>query len=90
MAATVDWAADTGPTLTTTVAVWVIATTLIVADTVFDSASVALKVPVATPLAFVGPTGWVSVLPVPVAANTTAAPAIGLPEASRAVTVIVD
>jgi hypothetical protein len=90
VALTVDWAADTGPTLTTTVAVWVTATALIVADTVFDSASVALSVPVATPLAFVTPTGWVSVFPVPVAASTTVAPATGLPEASRAVTVIVD
>jgi hypothetical protein len=90
VAVTEDCAADTGPTLTTTVAVWVIATALIVADTVFDSASVALKLPVATPLAFVGPTGWVSVFPVPVAASTTVAPATGLPEASRAVTVIVD
>jgi hypothetical protein len=90
VALTVDWTADTGPTLTTTVAVWVIATALIVADTVFDSATVALSVPVATPLAFVRPTGWVSVFPVPVAARTTVAPAIGLPEASRAVTVIVD
>jgi len=90
VAVTVDWAADTEPTLTTTVAVWVIATALIVADTVFDSATVALSVPVATPLAFVVPTGWVSVFPVPVAANTTVAPAIGLPAASRAVTVIVD
>jgi hypothetical protein len=90
VALTVDWAADTAPTLTTTVAVWVIATALMVTDTVFDSATVALKVPVATPLAFVVPTGWVSVLPVPVAASTTVAPAIGLPEASRAVTVIVD
>src|ERR1700730_13952224 len=66
------------------------ATVLIVADTVFASATVALKVPVATPLAFVGPTGWVSVFPVPVAASTTVAPLTGLPEASRAVTVIVD
>src|SRR6202166_1150192 len=66
------------------------ATVLIVADTVFDSATGALSVPVATPLAFVGPTGCVSVLPVPVAASTTVAPLTGLPEASRAVTVIVD
>jgi hypothetical protein len=90
IALTVDWAADTAPAFTATVAVWVTATALIVADTVFDSASVALKVPVATPLAFVRPTGWVSVFPVPVAASTTVAPATGLPEASRAVTVIVD
>jgi len=34
--------------------------------------------------------GCVSVLPVPVAASTTVAPAMGLSSASRAVTVIVD
>src|SRR6202166_2164710 len=90
VALTVDSVPDTAPALTTTVAVWVTATALIVADTVFDSATVALSVPVATPLAFVGPTGCVSVLPVPVAASTTVAPLTGLPEASRAVTVIVD
>src|SRR5213593_4669996 len=61
-----------------------------VAETVFDSATVELRVPVATPLPFVVPLGWVSVLPVPVAARTTVAPAIGFPDASRAVTVIVD
>src|SRR6266851_1068620 len=88
VAATVDCDADTLPALTTTVAVWVTATALIVADTVFDSAAVVLNVPVATPLAFVVPTGCVSVLPVPVAARTTVAPGIGLPFASRAVTVI--
>jgi hypothetical protein len=76
--------------LTTTVAVCVMATALIVADTVFDAATVALSVPVATPLAFVVPTGWVSVFPVPVAASTTVAPLTRLPETSRAVTVIVD
>jgi hypothetical protein len=90
VAVTVDWAAATAPAFTTTIAVWVTAIVLITANTVFDSASVALKVPVATPLAFVVPTGWVSVFPVPVAANVTVAPAIGLPEASRAVTVTVD
>jgi hypothetical protein len=90
VAVTVDSVPETAPALTTTVAVWVMATALIVADTVFDSATVALKVPVATPLAFVGPTGCVSVFPVPVAANTTVTPVIGLPSPSRAVTVIVD
>src|SRR5712692_10505903 len=90
VAATVDKDADTAPAVTVTVAVWVIATVLIVADTVFDSATVELSVPVATPLALVVPTGWVRVFPVPVAASTTAAPAIGLPLASRAVTVIVE
>jgi hypothetical protein len=73
-AATVDTVADTAPAVTTTVAVCVIATVLIVAETVFDSATVELKLPVATPLALVVPTGWVSVFPVPVAASTTVAP----------------
>src|SRR6267142_2940207 len=79
-----------GPTLTTTAAVCVTPTPLIVAVTVFDSATVELKLPVATPLAFVVVPGCVSVLPVPVAASTTVAPAMGLSSASRAVTVIVD
>src|SRR6266851_5009532 len=90
VAATVDCAAETVPAFTTTVAVWVIATVLIVAETVFDSATVELRLPVATPLALVVPTGWVRVFPVPVAASTTVAPAIGLPLASFAVTVTVD
>src|SRR5216683_1258620 len=90
VAATVDCAAETVPAFTTTVAVWVTATALMVADTVFDSAAVELNVPVATPLALVVPTGCVRVLPVPVAASTTVAPAIGLPFASLAVTVMVD
>ena len=91
VALTVDWAADTAPALTTTVAVCVIATALIVADTVLDPAVVELNVPVISPLASVVPTGWVSVLPVVgVAARVTVAPAIGLPFASRAVTVIVE
>src|SRR5213078_985605 len=91
VAATVDWVAETAPTLTTTVAVCVIATVLIVADTVFDPAAVELSVPVATPLAFVVPTGCVKVFPaVGVAASVTVAPAIGLPLASFAVTVIVE
>src|SRR6266550_7134856 len=67
-----------------------IATELIVAETVFASVTVELSVPVATPLALVGPTGCVSVLPVPVAANTTVAPATALPCRSRAVTVMVE
>src|SRR5437870_2495177 len=90
VAATVDCAAEIAPALTTTVAVWVMATALIVADTVFDSAPVELRVPVVTPVALVVPVGCVRVLPVPVAARTTVAPAIGLPFASRAVTVIVE
>src|SRR5437870_2237884 len=90
VALTVDWLADTAPAFTTTVAVWVIATALIVAEIVFDSASVDASVPVATPLAFVVAAGCVSVSPDHVAASTTVAPWIGLPLASRAVTVIVE
>src|SRR6266566_1779953 len=91
VAVTVDWAAETAPAVTTTVAVCVIATVLIVADTVFDPAAVDESVPVATPLASVFPVGWVRVLPlVGVAAIDTVAPAIGLPNASFAVTVMVD
>src|SRR3989454_896428 len=86
----VDLRGDTAPAFTTTVAVCVIATALIVAVIVFDSASVDASVPVATPLAFVVVAGCVSVLPDPVAASTTVAPGIGLPLASRAVTVIVE
>src|SRR2546423_12711588 len=91
VAATVDCAADTGPTFTATVAVCETATPLIVADTVFDSATVELRVPVATPLAFVVALGCVSVFPaVGVAVSTTVASGTGLPKASRAVTVMVD
>src|SRR5213080_2168865 len=91
VAVTVDKDADTVPAFTTTVAVWVIATELIVAETVFVPAAVALRVPVATPLASVVPTGWVRVFPpVGVAASVTVAPWIGLPLASFAVTVMVD
>ena len=75
VALTVDWLADTVPASTTTVAVWVIATALIVAETVFEPAAVELRVPVATPLASVVPTGCVSVFPaVGVAASVTVAP----------------
>ena len=91
VALTVDWLADTVPASTTTVAVWVIATALIVAETVFEPAAVELRVPVATPLASVVPTGCVSVFPeLGVAARTTVAPSTGLPLASLAVTVIVE
>src|SRR5258705_41454 len=79
-----------GGAVTVTSAVCVIATPLIVAETVLDSAVVELSVPVATPLAFVGPAGCVSVLPLPVADSTTVAPLIGLPLVSRAVAVIVE
>src|SRR5437867_986234 len=90
VALTVDCAVETVPGFTTTVAVCVTATPSIVADTVFDSATVELRVPVATPLAFVVALGCVTVLPRPVALRTTVAPAMGLPNASRAVTVTVD
>src|SRR5436190_2119840 len=75
VAVTVDKDADTVPAFTTTLAVWVIATELIVAETVFVPAAVALRVPVATPLASVVPAGWVRVFPpVGVAASVTVAP----------------
>src|SRR5213078_5401928 len=91
VAVTVDKVADTVPAFTTTVAVWVIATELIVAETVFEPAAVELRVPVATPFPSVVPTGCVSVFPaVGVAASVTVAPWIGLPLASFAVTVMVD
>src|SRR5438132_1652191 len=91
VALTVDWPTETGPAFTTTVAVWVIATALMVADAAFDPAAVELKVPVTTPLASVVPSGCVSVFPaVGVAASVTVAPSIGFPFASRAVTVIVE
>src|SRR6266540_667728 len=89
-ALTVDFAADTTAEVTVTVAVWVMAVPLAVAETVFDPAAVELSAPVATPLALFGPPGWVSVLPLPVAASATVAPPIGLPLASFTVTVIVD
>src|SRR3989442_14311052 len=59
VALTVDCAADTVPAFTTTVAVCVIATELIVAETVFDPAAVEGRVPAASPLASVVPTGCV-------------------------------
>ena len=75
VALTVDCAADTAPAFTTTVAVCVIATALIVAETVFDPAAVDVRLPVATPLTSVVPTGCVNVLPlVGFAARTTVAP----------------
>src|SRR5690242_3698298 len=90
VAATLDWVADGAAAPTTTIAVWVIDTALIVADTVFDWATVELSVPVATPFVSVTPAAWVRVFPEPDAASTTVAPAIGLPNPSLAVTVIVD
>jgi hypothetical protein len=78
------------PGLTVTVAVGVIGVPLMVAETVLDSATVELNVPVAIPLELVVLVGWLPVLPDPVAASTTVAPLIGLPFPSRAVTVIVE
>src|SRR5207249_2962839 len=91
VALTVDCAADTAPAFTTTVAVCVIATALMVADTVLVSAAVELSVPVASPLAFVVALGCVRVFPVGgLAASATVTPWIGLPVASFAVTVMVE
>jgi len=91
VAVSVDCVAETPPAVTATVAVWVIAAPLIVADTVFDSAVVERSAPVATPFASVVLLGCVSVLPVVgVAARTTVAPWMGLSFASRAVTVMVE
>jgi hypothetical protein len=73
-AVTLDWPDETAPGVTVTAAVWVMSTELIVAETVFDSATVELRVPVATPLPSVVALGWVRVFPVPVAAKTTVAP----------------
>jgi hypothetical protein len=76
--------------VTVTVAVCVSAVPFAVTETVLVPSTVELSVPVATPFAFVGPAGWVSVFPLPVAASTTVAPLIGFPFASFAVTVIVE
>jgi hypothetical protein len=75
----VGWTENTSwvgvPAFTTTIAVCVIATVLIVAETVFDPAAVELRLPVICPLASVVPTGWVSVFPVVGdAASVTVAP----------------
>src|SRR5947199_129099 len=88
-ASTVEVVADTAPAVTVTLAVWVIATVLIVAEIVFPPVVVELNVAVRTPVvASVVPVGGVSVFPVPpVAAERTVAPPTGLPFASRAVTV---
>ncbi len=61
-----------------------------VAETVFSSATVEESVPTATPFPSVGPDGWVSVFPLPVAASTTVAPLTGLANSSVTVTVIVE
>src|SRR6185295_12324864 len=89
-AATVDRLADGTPGVTVTVGVWVTATVpFTVAEMTFAPATVELSVPIATPLALVTATGCVSVLPLPVAANATVAPWIGLLNASRTVAVMV-
>jgi len=91
VAATLDCPPETVLASTTTVAVCVIATVLIVADTVFDPATGELSPPVATPSALVVPLGCVTVVPVVgVAVSTTVAPGIGFPNPSFAVTVIVE
>src|SRR6266550_1248707 len=89
-AVTLDVDAETVAGVTVTVPVCVTGVPLIVAETVFVSATDELSVPVATPLAFVTLAGCTRVLPLPVAASTTVAPLIGFPLASLAVTVIVD
>ena len=91
VAAMVDCEAETPPGVTLTVTVCPTATVLIMAETVLLPATMEASVPVATPLAFVVPTGCVRVLPaVGVAERVTVAPSIGLPSASFAVTVMVD
>ena len=85
----VESVAETAAGMTVTTAVCVTGVTPMVAESVFACATVDAIVPVATPLAFVTAAGCVSVLFVPVAASSTVAPWIGLPFASRAVTVIV-
>src|SRR5207247_10685627 len=87
VAATVDCVSDTVPAFTTTVAVCVMATELMLAETVCDPPAVDERLPVATPLTSVAATGCVTVLPlVGLAARTTVAPWIGLPLASLGVT----
>src|SRR5206468_1962081 len=78
--------AEAVPGPTVTLVAWVIATPLIVAETVFVSATVELKVPDATPLAFAGAAGWVKLFPLPVAASVTVTPLTGFPLAFLAVT----
>src|ERR1051325_6858455 len=70
-APTVESDAEMVAAVTVMPAVCVIAVPLIVAETVFDSATAELSDPVATPLAFVTPAGWTRVFPAPVAASTT-------------------
>src|SRR5881296_1949528 len=78
-----------GPGATVTVAVWVIPTPLMMAETILACATFELSAPVATPSAPVGAAGWVKVLRDPEAESTTVAPLTGFPLPSLAVTVIV-
>ena len=80
----------TAPGVTVTVAVASMPVPLIVAEMVCEPTPVEENVPVATPCPLVVPEGCPSVLPLPVAESTTDAPWIGLPPASRAVTVMVE
>src|SRR5439155_1227943 len=90
-AVTVDCEADTGPGVTVTAAVWLIATPLIVAEIVLLPVLVELNVAVHTPLAFVLPVAGLSLFPVPpVPLRLTLAPLLRFPLASWAVTVIVE
>src|SRR5437773_528405 len=90
-AVTVEVVADTAPAVTVTGAVCVIAVVLVVAEIVFPPVVVELNVAVRTPVVgSVVPVAGVRVFPVPpVAVRLTLAPPIGLPFASRAVTVMV-
>src|SRR5205823_9753767 len=90
-AATSDWVALAPAGFTVTGAVWATLTVLFtMALTVFAPAAVELNEPVICPPAFVVPAGCVNVLPVAgLTASVTVAPWIGLPLASRTVTVMV-
>src|SRR5439155_473686 len=86
-AVTLDCEAETAPGVTVTLAVWVIATPLIVAAIAFPPVLVELNVAVNTPLPLVVPVAGLSVFPVPpLAVRLTPAPPIRFPLASRAVT----
>src|SRR5207249_3402532 len=89
-AATVDCAAETAPLVTVTVAVWVTATPLIVAEIDCPPATAERSLPATVPSAQVGAVVRVSVFPVPVVCSWSVAPALRFPFASRAVTVIVE
>jgi len=89
-AVTVDWDAENEPAFTVTLGCCVRTTPFTVAVTLLSPATVELRVPATTPFASVVVAGWVTVFPDPLADNTTVAPAIALPKASLAVTVIVE